>query len=464
MNIELIRKGAQIELANREYDYYLEYSHRGLYQHAKHTLLISDKLKKVEQGLIKRQMILLPPRHSKSMTVSESFPSYFIGKQPNRRVILASYGDSLARKFGRANREKMREFGPKIFDVALDKNNANVTNWGVEGYRGGMVSAGIGAGITGEGADLLIIDDPVKNRQEADSFLYRDRIWDEWQNTLCTRLQPDGAIIIIVTRWHEDDLVGRLLNPDFGLVEDWDIIKLPAMAEENDLLGRKEGEPLWPEFGFDEKWIEEKKTAVGTRTWNSLYQQRPSPQEGNIVNRAWWQFYSSLPKEFDEIIQSWDCSFTDTKDSSYVVGQAWGKKGADKYLIDQVRNRMDFPATIRAIKSFSIKHPEARLKIIENKANGPAVISMLKRQIPGLVPYNPKGSKESRAVAASADIESGNVYLPSGISWVDDYIEEWAMFPLGDHDDQVDATSQAINRLNLRPTRTKSYSGRGARA
>ena len=259
-------------LAKVDYEYYLEYVHRGLYKHAKHTKLIANKLENVEKGNCKRLMILLPPRHSKSMTVSETFPSYFIGRNPNRRVILVSYGDSLARKFGRVNRNKLEEYGEEIFGINLSKDNSSVTNWGIEGYRGGMISAGIGGPITGEGADLLIIDDPIKNRKEADSKTYRDMVWDEWQNTLYTRLQPDGAVIIILTRWHEDDLAGRLLNSDYGEVEDWDIIRLPAIAEENDLLGRAVGEPLWPENGFDEEWAKATKTAVGSRTWASLYQ------------------------------------------------------------------------------------------------------------------------------------------------------------------------------------------------
>ena len=410
-------------------------------------------------------MIFLPPRHSKSMTVSETFPSYFIGKNLNRRVILVSYGESLARKFGRANKLKLEEFGEEIFGISIGRNNASVTNWGIEGYRGGMISAGIGGGITGEGADLLIIDDPIKNRSEADSKTYRDKVWSEWQNTLYTRLQPDGAVIIILTRWHEDDLAGRLLNPEYGEVEDWDIIKLPAIAEENDLLGREIGEPLWPEFGFDAKWVEETKVAVGTRTWASLYQQRPSPQEGSIINRKWWQYYKKAPEQFDEVIQSWDCSFKETEDGSYVVGQVWGRKGADKYLLDQFRARVDFTETLRAIRNMTAKWPQARLKLIEEKANGPAIISALRREISGIVPVNPQGSKEARLHAVAPDIEAGNVYIPdpSIAPWIHDYVEELAAFPNAPNDDQVDATSQALERLNLRTIRQTNYSGKGAR-
>ncbi len=220
----------QTALARIDYEYYLELVHRGRYRPAQHTRFIAEHLTQVERGTLKRLMIFLPPRHSKSMTVSESFPSYFIGRDPDRRVILTSYGDSLARRFGKANRDKLDDFGKRLFNINIDSNNSSVTNWGIEGHRGGMISSGIGSGITGEGADCLIIDDPVKNRQEANSQTFRDRIWNEWQSTLYTRLHPGGSVIIILTRWHEDDLAGRLLNPDYGEVEEWEIIRLPAEA------------------------------------------------------------------------------------------------------------------------------------------------------------------------------------------------------------------------------------------
>ena len=443
--------------------------HRGTYQHAPHTKLMAQKLQQVEEGKIKRLIILLPPRHSKSRTVSETFPSYFIGKGKHqgkdRRVILTSYGDSLARRFGRYNRNIIEEYGEKVFNVKLDQSNTSITNWSLAGSDAGMISTGIGGGITGEGADLLIIDDPIKNRKEADSITYRNMIWDEWQNTLYTRLQPDGAVIIIVTRWHEDDLVGRLLNPNYGEVEDWDIVRLPAIAEKGDLLGRKEGEPLWPERNFDKNWAEKTKAAVGSRVWASLYQQRPAPAEGNITNREWWQYYDELP-DLEEMIQSWDLTFKKTQTGSYVVGQVWGAKGPDRYLIDQVRARLDFTGTLRAIRTLSKKYPEARQILIEDAANGPAIISTLRREIGGIIPIKPEGSKEERAAAVSPQIEAGNVFLPrpGKAPWVQDFIEEWAVFPLGEYDDQVDAASQALNRLKSGASRRKNYSGRGARA
>lgn len=384
------------------------------------------------------------------MTVSETFPSFFIGKNPERRVIEVSYGDSLARKFGRANKQKLEEFGEELFGIKLPRDNASVTDWGIEGHRGGMISAGIGGPITGEGADLLIIDDPIKNRQEANSKTYREMIWNEWQNTLLTRLHPDGAVILIMTRWHEDDLAGRLIKQmkEDPKADRWDIVSLPAIAEENDLLGRAPGEPLWPERYSKEK-LESIKTSVGSYVWSALFQQNPRPQEGGIFRREWWKFYRQTPNHFDEIIQSWDMSFKETTSGSYVVGQVWGRIGADKYLLDQIRDRMDFPATVQAVRTLSAKWPQANAKLVENKANGPAVVSTLKNEIAGLIEVEPQGGKEARAAAVSSDIEAGNVYLPdpSIAPWIHDFIEESCAFPTGANDDQVDAMTQALLRL-----------------
>lgn len=380
------------------------------------------------------------------MTVTETFPSYFIGKDPKRRVIEISYGDSLARKFGRANRDKIEQFGPEIFNIQIDGRNSSATNWSIKGNPGGMISAGIGGAITGEGADLLIIDDPIKNRREADSDTYRSFLWSEWQDTLQTRLQPNAAVIILMTRWHEDDLIGRLLSQD---EREWNRIRLPAIAEEDDPIGREEGEPLWSEYGFNLEWAERTKKAVGTRSWSALYQQSPRPAEGSMFKRQWMQYYKAPPAKFDEVIQSWDCTFKDTKSSDYVVGQIWGRVGSFYYLLDQVRAQMDFPATVQAIRLLSGKWRIARSILIEDKANGPAVISFLKREIPGLIPIEPQGSKESRAAAVTPYFESGNVFLPdpSICTWINDYTEELLSFPNGKHDDVVDSTTQALNRF-----------------
>ncbi|SFM35513.1 phage terminase large subunit [Salibacterium qingdaonense] len=444
---EAIAQAAENELARRSFRDYVVRVHRGNYRHFKHTEYISEQLEPVAQGEQRHIIIEMPPRHGKSMTVSESFPSYFLAKNPDKRVIVTSYSDALARKFGRLNREKIAEYGPGLFDVGVSSINAAQNNWGIEGRRGGMIATGIGGSITGEGADLLLIDDPFKNKEEADSETMREKVWGEWEATLSTRLHQGGTVIVIMTRWHEDDLVGRMLARS---PYNWERIRMPAVAEsEDDLLGRELDEALCPELGYDEEWAKNKKIEVGSRTWAALFQQRPSPGEGNIFQRNWWQYYKKAPARFDQVLQSWDCTFKDTDGSDFVVGQVWGRVGADRYLLDQVRARMDMPGTMQAIRSLSSKWPSARSKLIEDKANGPAVIQMLKREITGLTAVEPEGGKEVRAQAVSPEIEAGNVHLPdpSIAPWIHDFIEEAASFPNGANDDQVDAMSQALNRI-----------------
>lgn len=436
---------AQKELSKRHYRDYVEMVHFGSYEHFRHTELICEALQPIVEGEQKHILLELPPRHGKSMTVTETFPSYFIGRNPGKRVIVSAYSDNLARKFGRLNRNKFAEFSHELFGLDLSMENSASNNWSVGGYRGGMIATGIGGSITGEGADLMIIDDPIKNAEEANSQTIRDKIWSEWESTLSTRLHKGASVVVIMTRWHEDDLIGRLIDRS---PHNWQRIRLPAIAEDpNDLLNREEGEPLCPQLGFDKQWAADKKVEVGSLVWSALFQQRPSPAEGNVFNRNWWKFYDREPSRFQEIIQSWDCTFKDSKGSDYVVGQVWGRIGADKYLIDQVRAKMDFPGTVQAIRTLTRKHPRAKAKLIEDKANGPAVISTLKREISGLIAVNPEGGKVVRAQAVTPDVEAGNVYLPKNAQWVHDFIEECASFPNSANDDQVDAMTQALNRL-----------------
>lgn len=446
-----IANAARLELSRRSYRDYVEYVHHGAYTHFKHTEMVCQELQPIAEGEQRYILIEMPPRHGKSMTVSETFPSYFIGRNPDKRVIATAYGDSLARKFGRFNRNKLIEFGQSLFDVEISDENGSSNNWSLAGHRGGMISTGIGGSITGEGADLLLIDDPFKNAEEANSPTIREKVWSEWESTLSTRLHKGGSVIVIMTRWHEDDLIGRLLQRS---PHNWIRLRLPCIAEdEDDLLGRKEGEALCPELGFDVEWAAKKKIEVGSRTWAALYQQRPSPQSGTILKREWWKFYRQAPAQFDEVLQSWDCTFKDAENNDYVVGQVWGRIGADKYLLDQVRAKMNLPATIQAIRTLSAKWPRAIAKLIEDKANGPAVIQMLNKEIPGLIPVNPEGGKVVRAQAVSPEIEAGNVYLPdpSIAPWIHDYIEECSVFPNGKNDDQVDCTTQALARWQAPP-------------
>lgn len=438
-----------IAWARRNYKRYCTLVHRGAWEAGPPHDLITAKLDDVARGKIMRLMIWMPPQHGKSMMITETFPSYCIGRNPDMRTMIASYNDGFAQKFGRKNREKIEEYGNTIFGITLSQEKRSASNWDIEKRNGGLISVGFGGAATGEGAHLLIIDDPIKNREEADSKTMRDKVFDEYRSTFKTRVRPGGAIIIVMTRWHEDDLCGRLLNPNHGDPEPWEIIRLPAEAEEDDILGREEGAPLWPEGGFTKEWLVRQKAAIGSYAYAGLYQQRPAPAEGGIFKRGWFQFYKTLPENINVQAQSWDCAFKDGDSNDFVAGHVWGRAGASFYLIDRVHARMGITETMRSIETLSAKHPKARAKYVEDAANGPAVIELLKKKVPGLIPVRPEGGKIVRAQAISPYVEAGNVYLPdpSIAPWVHDFLEECYSFPNAAHDDDVDAMSQGINQL-----------------
>jgi predicted phage terminase large subunit-like protein len=309
----------------------------------------------------------------------------------------------------------------------------------VAGYRGSYRSSGVGGGITGMGYDIGIIDDYVKNSEEAHSQVIRDNV-DEWfKSTFYTRRSTKSGIVIIATRWHFDDLIGRLIDRE---KVKWKVVKLKAIASEDEPF-RKEGDALHPERYPIEQLLDFKK-ALGSRMFDALYQQNPSIEGGSIVKRGWFKYYRELPGHFNEKIMSWDMAFKESANSDYVVGTLWGRRGAEFYLIDMIRDRMDFPTTIRAMRQFCTKHPKAHAILVEDKANGQAVIDSLKTEISGIIPFSPKESKESRFNSVAPAFEAGNVYLPENAPWLDLYIEELTGFPSMPHDDCVDSTSQAL--------------------
>ena len=432
----------------RDYIRYCEAVHHGAWQAGRHHRLIAKKLEDIIAGKTKRLMIWMPPRHGKSMEVTETFPSYYLGHFPDKHVIEVSYGDELARRFGETNRAKINEFGEWIFGIRISPTQGAKTNWDIDKHSGGMISVGVGGSITGKGADLLILDDPIKNRQEAESITYRTALLNEWQSTIYTRLHVGGAVIVILTRWHESDLAASLLNPENGEPEDWEVLSLPCICDEpGDLLGRKIGEPLWPEKGYDENWARRTRMSVGEYTWYSLYQQKPRPESGAIFKREWLtKRYTQMPQGAT-VVQSWDLPFTSNEESAKCAGFVVGRVGANIYVEDCVNDKMEFVDTIAAIRDMTNKHPEARAKVIEKAANGFAVMNYLKGEISGLVPFTPPSGKEERARGTTPYYEAGNVYFKEGAPWVQGVVEDLVSFPNGKYKDTIDALTQAIMYL-----------------
>jgi predicted phage terminase large subunit-like protein len=421
--------------------------------HWPHLQHIRQHLDQITAGTLKRLVITVPPRHGKSELGTIRYPVFRLQQDPAQRVVIAAYSQTLANTFSR----KARRIAQDLLSLASDRKA--VEQWDtIEG--GGLRAVGVGAGITGLGANLIIIDDPVKSREEAESEAYRERVWNWYRDDLYTRLEPGGAVVLTMTRWHEDDLAGRILGSEDA--DSWTVVNLPAIAEEGDPLQRKPGDALCPER-YDIDALQDRRRVLGEYGFNALFQQRPSPPAGGLFKRSWWQTYRELP-QLDRIITSWDLTFKDGPNSDYVVGLVIGQKGAAFYLLDCIRDRLDITETIPAIvNTFNRYKPVAT--VVEDKANGPAVISMLKSKIPGLIAVNPQGGKFSRAAAISPMIEAGNVYLPERSSWASALIEEAAAFPNAAHDDQVDALSQGLAWLRSRPaiatTAAVSY-GQGA--
>jgi predicted phage terminase large subunit-like protein len=310
------------------------------------------------------------------------------------------------------------------------------------------MSVGITGGITGNGGRLIIVDDPYKNGEEAYNANIRDKVETMFRDSVLTRAEGKGnAIIVVHTRWHEEDLIGKLSKED-----SWIVINIPEVADGGfDVLGRKKGEMLVPELGRDKNWAEATYKSVGKRVWNSLYQGKPSIENGNLFQRHMFKFYtkSDLPTVFDDVVQSWDLAIDNKSSSDYVAGQVWGRKGGNHYLLKRIKKRMSFTETIDLIKQMSATYPQARRIYIEKRANGGAVIETLNKEIGGVVAINPKESKVARASAITPYFEAGNIFVPHEQldKNIEDYIQEFMRFPNSDHDDEVDSTTQYLNEI-----------------
>jgi predicted phage terminase large subunit-like protein len=429
--------------------------------------LIDEHLVRVADGDIERLIISMPPQEGKSERASRRFPLWLLHRNPNLRIAIVSSSLGLARRFGGLIRDDLRA-NPEL-GLGLSQSTRAKHEFELVGYSGGVYCVGIDGQLTGRPVDLLIIDDPYKDARQADSKAWARTVRDFWTEVALPRLAPGAPVVLIQTRWREDDLAGWLASEG----DDWTVLNIPAQADhdpekgETDVLGRAPGEFMESARRRTVKdWLK-KIREVGSRAWNALYQGRPSPAEGTMFKRTDWQTYQVPPwverddgsahvVGYDDLIISWDMTFKGTEGTDFVAGQVWMRRGADAYLLDQVHGRMDFVSTLRAFRELAARWPQAVLKLVEDKANGPAVISMLGRTVPGIVPEEPQGGKEARAAAISPLVEAHNVWLPSPelAPWIGKFIEECAGFPTAAHDDQVDAMTQALNRLILQPLLT----------
>lgn len=388
-----------------------------------------------------RVCLSFPPRHAKTVTLLRGIVWWLINN-PGDTCAYYSYSDRQARKKSRICRDWARQCG-----IELNPDVENMGEWR-NLHEGGLLAGGLQSGLTGDGVSgLFIVDDPFKNREEADSAVIREKVWDNFNEVVYTRLEG-ASVIVVHTRWHEDDLIGRLTrqkNP-------WEFIRIPGIAEDEDPLGREENEALWPDkHPIDE--LVEIKEQIGTRAFTALYQGSPAPAKGNIIKREWIRYYDELPpmNELTDWKQSWDCNLAKTKQPekkgkkrkrSFVSGQVWARKGANLYLVDEYHKKPTFPQLITAFGNVSDKWPQALRKLVEDAAAGAPLISSLQDEIAGIIPITPVGSKEARLESASTFFEAGNVWFPR---WAEPIVEELVTFPNAVNDDRADACSQALN-------------------
>ncbi|MCS3924419.1 phage terminase large subunit [Methanosalsum natronophilum] len=416
-----------------------------------HLLLLSDTLIKVARGEIGHLMISMPPRHGKSMLTSQYFPAWYLGHFPNKRIILTSYEADFAAGWGRKARNVLSEFGPELFGISVASRSSAVNRWDIEGHVGGMSTAGVGGAITGKGADLLIIDDPHKNAEEANSRTYRNKAVEWYRSTAYTRLEPGGAVIIIQTRWHQDDLSGRLLQEES---DKWTVINLPALAMKNDLLDRKLGTALFPQRYSVDDLLEIKQT-LGSYWWNALYQQRPQALEGGTFKREYFR-YAKLENGIFSLndtrkVKYKDCRVFQTCDpaastrttADYFVLSTWAQTpDNDLILLDVLRTRMESPDQINLFKQQYTRWQPA-FQAVESVGLGKTLYQMLVREGLPIRELRADRDKITRALPAAARMESGSIYFLHG-SWLTEFEDELLSFPTGAHDDQVDTLSYAV--------------------
>lgn len=403
------------------------------YQIGQHHRTIAEHLEKVESGQIKRLMITMPPRHGKSMLASEYFPAWYLGRNPSHYVIAASYSQDLADDFGRKVRNQLagNDFRSVFPGVELSQDSTSSKRFGTTD-NGSYFAVGVGGPVTGRGAHLLLIDDPVKNREDADSEVKRKAAKDWYTSTAYTRLMPGGRIVVIQTRWHEDDLSGWLLSEQEH--EGWVVINLPAI---------KDDQALWPEQYPLERLLEIRKT-IGNRDWSALYQQEPAPETGDYFRREWVRYYDKAPESLT-VYGASDYAVTDAG-GDYTVHGVMGVDQHDNiYLLDWWRGQKDSAVWIDALLSLisrwtPVEWAEESGQIA--KSLGPFIDKRQREEAAHCYrkQYISAHDKATRAQSIRGRMSQGRVYFPK-TEWADQLVSEMLMFPQGKHDDGVDVLS-----------------------
>lgn len=422
----------------------------------------------VKDKMSPRLIIEAPPRHGKSELVSRRFPAFALGYDPNLSIIATSYAADLASAMNRdvqriIDDESYRELfpwatlsGKNVRGDAEGRWQRNNDIFEIVNFDGVYKSAGVGGGITGMGGNILLCDDPIKDAEQAMSEVYRNKVWEWWNSTFYTRLAPGGGIVVVMTRWHEDDLVGRLKKQAADGGEAWRVVRFPAIAEVDEEY-RYAGEALHPER-YSKDQLERIKSAVGSRVWASLFQQNPTAAEGGIFKREWWKTHRT-PEHTDlkdlckqlgvnRIVKYWDTGFKDKKTSDRSACVVIGVTDTKYIVLDCWAGKLQFPQLRAKVESFYAKWKESELVpvlLMEDAASGQSIIQALQQEtnLP-IIGLPAKGGKENRAYAVTPLVEAGKVSLPRDAGWMSDFMEEMSVFPNGAHDDIVDAFDGAL--------------------
>jgi len=434
----------------------------------KHIEVIANKLKDLEEGKIKRLMVFLPPRSSKSVICSKLFPAWYIGRNPEHEILTVSHSDQLSSDFGRSVRDLIttEEYQNIFTGVTLRTDVRAAGKWKTN-QGGTYYAAGVRSQIAGRGAHVAILDD-VMSEEDSYSEAGRKYVKDWYPAGLRTRIMPNGSILIINTRYHYDDLCGWLLkqqeNSEYEVIP-WDVVRIPAWLDEeaSELLQLPIGSSYFPEWKpkevlqIDEQEI---KASNGSRYWNALYMQNPTPDEGGLIKKSWLQEWEHPePPTCQFIIQTYDTAFSTKTTADYSVIQTWGifsnyevdYDGTEEFpanliLLGNIKERFEYPELRRMAQMLYYQH-KPDVCIVEKKASGQSLIQDMRRGGLPVQEYLPDRDKISRVYAASPMIESGRVWIPTGKPWADDLIEELLQFPNAAHDDQVDAMTMAIHYM-----------------
>lgn len=409
--------------------------------------LLNRRLLDLAYGSITWLLVDMPPRHGKSTLVSRFFPPWFTGVFPDKRVLLASYESNFASSWGLMAKDEAEKFGPSLFGVKVRRDVSAASNWRYQGREGGMSTAGVGGPFTGKGGDILVVDDPLKNAEEARSAARRNLIWDWFTTVALTRLEPGGGVVVVQTRWNEDDLVGRIKR-EFAnepMVE----LNFAALAEEGDPLGREKGEALCPER-FNQAALERIRSRMSPYWWASLYQQKPRPEEGNVFKESWFpRFRGDAEGMLIRRSLILDSAHKTKKENDYSAIAVEELRAGGIFLRYVWRDRVTYPDLKK--KAVALFRTWAADEIcIEDKDVGAALIQELQREtsLP-VIPLAADRDKVARANAATPMCEAGRVFIPEDKStaWIEPFMSELLSFPAGANDDQVDVFVHGINRL-----------------